>query len=161
MLLVAFIKNSLKCFRISAAYFVGHLAVCDSLYNLSFMVYLSLNYVNIVVRVFLSISFYSSMVTMFSIALDRFLMIAYPFKHRILISERKMVVWIATIWFLSSVHPVERIFVYNHKDVRIESGIGSVLITLTGILYAKTYFALRKQNKSMVGKVRTHLAKAF
>ena len=77
MLLVAFINNPLKCFRNSAAYLLGNLAVCDSLYNLSFMVSISLNYVNKFVAFFLFISFYSSMVTMFSIALDRFLMITY------------------------------------------------------------------------------------
>ena len=70
-------------------------------------------------------------------------------------SEKKMIAWIAMIWFLSFVHPIKRIFVYSHNDFRIKPGIGSVLIILTGIAYAKTYFALRQQNKSMVGKKAT------
>ena len=59
------------------------------------------------------------------------------------------------IWFVSSVHSIKRIFVYNDNDIRVKPEIGSVLIILTGILYAKTYFALRKQNKSMVSKKAT------
>lgn len=152
MLLIAFIKNPLKCFRNSAAYLVGNLAVSDSMYNLFLMVNISLNHANNIADHFLFISFYSSMTTIFSIALDRFLMITYPFKHRILMSKRRMAVWIAIIWFVSSVHAVKRIFVTSDNDGRIKPGIGSVLIILTGILYGKTYLALRRQNKSMAGK---------
>ena len=152
MLLIAFIKNPLKCFRNSAAYLVGNLAVSDSIYNLFLMVNISLNHRKNIADHFLFISFYSSMTTIFSIALDRFLMITYPFKHRILMSKRRMAVWIAIIWFVSSVHAVKRIFVTSDNDGRIKPGIGSVLIILTGILYCKTYLALRRQNKSMAGK---------
>ena len=152
MLLIAFIKNPLKCFRNSAAYLVGNLAISDSLYCLSFMVNISLEHMNNIVDHFESISFYSSMVTIFSIALDRFLMIRYPFKHRILMSGKKMAAWIAIIWFVSSVHPLKRIFVTNDIDTRVKPGIGSGLIILTGILYGKTYLALKRQNRSIAGK---------
>ena len=151
MLLIAFIKNPLKCFRNSAAYLVGNLAVSDSLYSLSFMISISLSQVNNIVDHFQSISFYSSMATIFSIALDRFLMIIYPFKHRILMSDKKMAVWIVIIWFLSCLHSVKRIFVKDRVDYLVKSGIGSMLIVLTGILYGGTYFTLRKQSRSMVG----------
>ena len=152
MLLIAFIKNPLKCFRNSAAYLVGNLAVSDLIYNLFLMVNISLNHTENIANHFLFVSFYSSMTTIFSIALDRFLMITYPFKHRILMSKRRMAVWIASIWFVSSVHSVKRIFVTSDNDGRIKPGIGSVLIILTGIVYVKTYLALRRQNKSMAGK---------
>ena len=66
-----------------------------------------------------------------------------------------MAVWIAIIWFVSSVHPVKRIFVTNDIDTRLKPGIGSVLIILTGILYGKTYLALIKQNILMAGKKPT------
>ena len=152
MLLIAFVKNPLKCFRNSAAYLVGNLAVSDSIYNVFLMVSISLNHRKNIVDHFVFISFYSSMTTIFSIALDRFLMITYPFKHRILMSKRRMAVWIAIIWFVSSLHAVKQIFVTSDNDSRIKPGIGSVLVILTGILYGKTYLALRRQNKSMAGK---------
>ena len=66
-----------------------------------------------------------------------------------------MAVWIAIIWFVSSVHPVKKIFVTNDIDTRVKPGIGSTLIILTGILYGKTYLAFRRQNKLMAGKKAT------
>ena len=105
------------------------------------------------------VSFYSSMLTIFSIALDRYLMITYPFKHRFLMSGKKMAIWIAFIWFLSSVHPVKNIFIRNENDVNAKPGVGLVFILFTAVLYGKTYFALRKQARSMIGKKTTFSSK--
>jgi hypothetical protein len=68
-------------------------------------------------------------------------------------SEKKMAIWIALIWFLSSVHPVKNIFIRNENDANATKlGIGLVLVLFTAVLYGKTYFALRKQARSMIGK---------
>ncbi|CAB3980912.1 phosphatidylinositol 4-kinase PIK1a [Paramuricea clavata] len=64
-----------------------------------------------------------------------------------------MAIWIALIWFLSSVHPVKNIFIRNENDANATKlGIGLVLVLFTAVLYGKTYFALRKQARSMIGK---------
>ena len=151
MLLIAFVKNPLKCFRNSATYLVGNLALSDLFCNVLFMVNISLSSEHEIAYPLFNISFYSSMWTIFSIALDRFLMITYPFKHRILMSDKKMGVWIVIIWFLSCIHPLKMIFVPDKFDSMAKLGAGSVLIILTGLLYSRTYFTLRKQNRSMVG----------
>ena len=151
MLLIAFVKNPLKCFRNSATYLVGNLALSDLFCNVLFMVNISLSSEHEIAYRLFNISFYSSMWTIFSIALDRFLMITYPFKHRILMSDKKMGVWIVIIWFLSCIHPLKMIFVPDKFDSMAKLGAGSVLIILTGLLYSRTYFTLRKQNRSMVG----------
>ena len=153
MLLIAFIKDPLKCFRNSATYLVGNLALSDLLVGLVLLTRTFLESENAVVVFLHLFSFYSSMWTIFSIALDRYLMITYPFKHRFLMSEKKMAIWIALIWFLSSVHPVKNIFIRNENDANATKlGIGLVLVLFTAVLYGKTYFALRKQARFMIGK---------
>ena len=151
MLLIAFFKDPLKCFRNSATYLVGNLAFSDMLYSLIMMTSIAYSSKDAIVQFLIFFSFYSSMLTIFSIALDRFLMITYPFKHRILMSGKRMGIWIAFIWLLSAIHPVKKIFMLNEGDAPVKSGMGMILIILTGVLYGKTYFALKKQNKSMVG----------
>ena len=159
MLLIAFIKDPLKCFRNSATYLVGNLALSDLLLNLMLITGMFLESENEVVVFLQYVSFYSSMLTIFSIALDRYLMITYPFKHRFLMSLKKMAIWIAFIWFLSSVHPVKNIFIRNENDVNAKPGVGLVFILFTALLYGKTYFALRKQARSMIGKKTTFSSK--
>ncbi|CAB3980913.1 Hypothetical predicted protein [Paramuricea clavata] len=66
-----------------------------------------------------------------------------------------MAIWIAFIWFLSSVHPVKNIFIRNENDAKAKPGIGLVLVLFTAVVYGKTYFALRKQARSMIGKKTT------
>ena len=151
MLLIAFVKDPLKCFRNSATYLVGNLALSDLSYNVLFMVNMSLSFEHGIAYLMLYVLFYSSLATIFSIALDRFLLITYPFKHRILMSDKKMAAWIAFIWFLSFIHTLKKIFVQDIYDDLIKPGIGSLMIILTGILYGKAYFTLKKQSRSMVG----------
>ena len=159
MLLIAFMKDPLKCFRNSATYLVGNLAFSDLLVDLMFIIATFLESENAVVVFLQYVSFYSSMWTIFSIALDRYLMITYPFKHRFLMSGKKMAIWIAFIWFLSSVHPVKKIFFRNENDANAKPGVGSVLVLLTAVVYGKTYFVLRKQARSMIGKKTTFSSK--
>ena len=153
MLLVAFIKDPLKCFRNSATYLVGNLALSDLGYNIMFMATISVgNSRNGIVEFLQYLSFYSSVLTIFSISLDRCLMIVYPFKHRFLMSGKIMALWIAFIWLLSSIHPMQRLFDSKDAVDVIKPGVGTTLISLTTIAYGKTYFALKKQAKSMLGK---------
>ena len=152
MLLIAFVKDPLKCFRNPAAYLVGNLALSDMVFNVLFVAFVTQNIENDIADFFMYFSFYSSMATIFSISLDRFLMITYPFKHRILMSKKKMAVWIAVIWCLSSVHPFKKVFAPSDFDAIVKPCFGSVSIILTGILYGRTYFALKKQSTSMLGR---------
>ncbi len=152
MLLFAFIKDPLKCFRNSATYLVGNLAFSDFLYNVANIAPINQTSEHQVIKLLKYFSFYLSMLTIASIALDRYLMIAYPFKHRIFMSGNKMAVWIAFVWLLSSIHPIVKITISDGSDHLIKAGVGLGLIILTGILYGKIYFKLRKQAKAMFGK---------
>ena len=60
--------------------------------------------------------------------------------------------WIAFIWVVSSVHPILRAIVPEKTPHLLKQGTGVVLMILTGILYAKTYFSVKKQARLMAGK---------
>ena len=151
MLLIAFIKDPLKCFRNSATYLVGNLAISDLTFSVAHFASIDKESRNFTVGFLLHFSFYSSMLTIFSIALDRCLMIIYPFKHRILMSKSKMVVWIGFVWLICCIHPLAKIFIKSSSDKMIRSGIGFMLIILTAVLCAKAYYVLRKQALSLSG----------
>ena len=152
MLLIAFVKDPLKCFRNSATYLVGSLALSDVLFSVGIAATIGLGAANRMLVFVNYFSLYSSMLAIFSIALDRYLMITFPFKHRLLMSGNKMAMWIAFIWFLSSIHPVKKVLMPSKTDNTVKSGICLFFIILTALLYGKTYFALKKQAKSMAGK---------
>ena len=85
LLLVAFIKDPLKCFRNSGTYLVINLSVSDCLTSL--LCLLS----NVIVRIssHLILLYFShwtcvvSFVSIASISIDRFLMVTSPIKHHI------------------------------------------------------------------------------
>jgi hypothetical protein len=154
MLLIALIKDPLKCFRNSGTYLVGNLAFSDMLFSLVLLVNL-LKPDEKIGNCLQFFAFYSSMITIFSIALDRFLMVNYPFKHRFLMSGKKMMLWIAGIWCISAVHPIKLFLWPNKGDKPVKSSIGAILIIITGVIYCKMYFVLKKQQKSMAGKKNT------
>ena len=152
MLLIALVKDPLKCFRNSATYLIGNLALSDLIFNSSMIPYeFAVTYSEgfTVLRYF---SNYSSMGTIFSIALDRYFMVCHPFKHRLFMSGNRMALWIGMVWLLSSVHPIKMNFAPNKIDQKIKPCVGLILIILTAVFYGKTYYLLRKQAKSMLGK---------
>jgi hypothetical protein len=144
------VKDPLKCFRNSATYLVGNLALSDLVFSVANLTQIDQELKNASFFFLLYFSFYSSMLTIFSIALDRYLMITYPFRHRILMSKGKISVWIVFVWLLSSIHAIKKALVPSHSDILVRSAIGIMLVILTAILYVKTYVALKQQARSML-----------
>ena len=152
MLLTALIRDPLKCFRNSSTYLIGNLCVSDMILPMFIMV---IPYTeHLVVEFFIYTLFYSSMLTIFSIAVDRYVITVHPFKHRILMSGRKSALWICANWVLSTIHPVERfLFGYGRFDMIAKSTICLILMALTCIFYAKTYLTLRTQAKTTMDEL--------
>ena len=151
MLLIAIIKDPLKCFRNSATYLVTNLAISDLLFNSAFLLKRFQNFNNMFIVFLQVLSFYLSLGTIFSISLDRFLIITFPFKHRVLMSANKMAIWIGLIWFSSLVPTILNIFAPDKSD-KVKAAIGSILILLSSLLYGRAYFVLREQARSMADK---------
>ena len=158
LLLVAFIKDPLKCFRNSATYLVINLTVSDCLtclvaplHNVSLFatVYPSGRQL-----IYTQLIFWfgtTSMVSITSISIDRFLTIAYPLKHRILVRGKAMIIWLAIIWIVSSYTFVLKMFRVHLEGSRgiIVKNIPSTIVIFSSILYASTYYKLKKQSRNM------------
>ena len=153
-LIIAFIKDPIKCFKNSGTYLVVNLAASDFLVCLitptkccipknwhwqwprHLVVFSSMNV---------------SILTIASISLDRFFLIVYPFKHRGLTRGKKIFVWLACIWLIGSAYPAKN-FVFSVKTdvdtyIRILTQILPVLFA--SVVYGLTYYALKKQSQNL------------
>ena len=109
LLLVAFLRDPLKCFRNSATYLVANLAISDCA---TCLISLSLHFILTKFGREFTLEFCYhwfvtvSCVSIASISIDRFLMIAYPIKHRILMEGRVMILWMAVIYIHTYIHKI-------------------------------------------------------
>ena len=158
LLLVAFIKDPLKCFRNSGTYLVMNLAVSDCLISL----YYSFMHVelNLSTRLFFPPIFYLflnwfksvSFVSITSISIDRFLIVAYPMKYRILMKGKVMILWIAAVWIMCCVIPLFLVLsdIRETKSSEILKIICNVIvIALSAVMYSSTYRKLKKQSRNI------------
>ena len=125
LLPLAFFKDPLKCFRNSTTHFVTNLSISDCLTCLFAL--LTANEMiaeNRKIILFLIESFAGvSLVSLTSISIDRFLMVAYPIKHRILMKGKVIVLCLAVIWIfgcsLSGITPLfgrqNKIYIYLQR----------------------------------------------
>ena len=145
LLLVAFIKDPLKCFRNVGTCLVVNLAISDFLYcclaTLRYTDAESSLHLIFCLRYFVS----ASVLTIASVSLDRFLMVAHPFKHRFLMKRKVMIVWVAVIWILSLVYLLIILFSKNDVYDIVMQSLVVLVILFTAILYAFTYYKLKKQ----------------
>jgi hypothetical protein len=153
LLLIAFNKDPLKCFINSGTYLVMNLSVSDLLTCL-FVPFFRDIVITGLDSVFdlLYLSFESaSLISIASISIDRFLIVAHPLKHRYLIKERKvMVLWLSGIWLGSSTLPILRLFYGDkRKDTLPINCSGVIVIILSAVMYAATYSKLKKHSKNI------------
>lgn len=151
LLLIAFIKDPLKCFRNSATYLVANLAVSDLMMS-SCGPYLTWVLHSRSLRSIIDISFGVSVITIISIAADRWLMVTYPFKHRYLMNGKKIIIWITFNWILSLVRGVQQDTAFAGANVykfSIDTYLGVAIILVTGFLYVLTSISLRKQTRNL------------
>ena len=158
LLLVVFIKDPLKCFRNSGTYLVMNLAVSDCLLCLlaSFLhVLKELNRTEYSHPVFQSLTFLFpcvSSVSITSVSLDRFLIVAFPIKHRILIKGKVLVSWIAAIWIVGCIIPVLQWLPINSHMMDKSQPVkifAVIAIMLSAVMYSSTYYKLKKQSRNI------------
>ena len=153
LLLLAFFKDPLKCFRNSATHFVTNLSISDCLTCLFALFFDITEYYmtpeNHEIISFLIESFACvSLVSLTSISIDRFLMVAYPIKHRILMKGKVIVLCVAVIWiFGCSLSGITLLFGRQNKIYIYHSG--AVAVTLSAVIYAATYHKLKKQSRNI------------
>ena len=151
LLLIVFIKDPLKCFRNSATYLVANLAVSDLIASL-IGPYLIL-FRHWILYIITVIALGVSLVAIVSIAADRYLMVAYPFKHHYLMSGKKIIIWITIVWILISSCGVAAFFLFPMSaysfSVDICVAVAVAIVTVTGVLYVLTCISLRRQTRNL------------
>ena len=151
LLLVAFIKDPLKCFRNSGTYLVMNLSVSDCLPCLlypSLRVYpkMYLIYAILIVPWLTTVS----LLSITSISIDRFLIVAYPVKYRTIMTGKVMVPWLTAIWIVSCVIPAWTKFSESESSTKISErahlAFSVILIILSSVMYSSTYYKLKRQS---------------
>ena len=155
LLLVVFIKDPLKCFRNSGTYLVMNLAVSDCLLCLltSFLhIEHRTEYSHPVFQSFMLLFPCVSFVSITSVSLDRFLIVAFPIKHRILLKGKVLVSWIAAIWIVGCVIPVLQWLPINSHMMDKSQAVkifAVISIILSAVMYTSTYYKLKKQSRNI------------
>ena len=154
LLLVALVKDPLKCFRNSGLYLIVNLSISDLLtcacvpFFLHSIVIAGLDQV---VKLFV-VSFGNvSFISIASISIDRFLLVAYPLKHREIINGcRVMILWLSGIWLSGCALPTLHLF-YGHERTNMLAiyCFGTSVILYSVVMYAITYLTLKKHSKNI------------
>lgn len=107
LLLTAFFKDPLKCFKNFGTILVITLAMSDFLMCLISPFLLCVRVTSWLVSFKFPTYFVMnvSVVTMYWISIDRFLLVAYPLRHHYLMKNRKMEKWPSCIWLVNAFYP--------------------------------------------------------
>ena len=156
LLLAAFIKDPLKCFRNNGTYLIINLAVSDfivCLYGLWKINFTPTEHLESTGSVCYSVS----VITIFSISLDRYIIVNYPLRHRVLMDTKVMAGWIVLIWVLGTMYFLKWLmFGMSAKDKAIVNYAFSSLILLAVLLYTGAYFSLKKQSRDISSQNSTN-----
>ena len=88
--------------------------------------------------------------TITSISIDRFLLIAYAIKHSCLINGKVLIIWPACIWLLGITIPAKEVIFGNQSyDWMSISCFIAITVIPSAVMYALTYFKLKKQSRKM------------
>ena len=155
LLLYAFCKDPLNCFKNSGIFLVINLTLSDLLMCLVGPVYASVNHDAIDIG-FKTVRFIAyalvavSILTISSISIDRFLLVAYPIKHSYLMKGKVLIIWPACIWLIGITIPAkEVIFGKQSYDSIALSCFIAIVVVFSAVMYALTYVKLRKQSRNM------------
>jgi hypothetical protein len=152
LLLIAFKKDPLKCFRNSGTYLVMNLSVCDCL-ACAFAPFFNAVKISGRFQIFECIVLWStsaSLLSILSISIDRYFMVAFPLRRHVLMDGKVTVVWLAAVWIISCTLPVLRVYDGNRTDHHIQKyTFGTITIILSAMFYVCTYRKLKKQSKNI------------
>ena len=159
LLLVAFIKDPLRYFRNSGTHLVMSLSVSDCLWcllTLASKVSPRIS-TDVIVRYFIILLASVSFITIASISLDRFWMVASPIRHRILMKGKVVILWIAAIWIINILISLF-LFISDVNTTTAVQGVCaySVIVILSSVMYSSTYYKLKKQSRNMALHNSTH-----
>ena len=155
LLLYAFARDPLKCFKNLGMALVINLAIadfpacCTKLLYYFFQMF-DFTGAKFLYEVFGRIVGQVSFFTILSISIDRFLLVVFPIRHRCWIKKKVLTAWLSLIWLLSVLYSLQRfIFSEEQKDEKLlYEGFTAALFLLSTVAYASVYIVLKKQVKN-------------
>jgi hypothetical protein len=96
LLFTCLLKDPLKCFRNSATYLIANLVLSDFITCSAGLIRMT------TIFYVWNTAMLVSLLSVFSIAIDRYVLTVHPFKHRVLLNGRRIAIWILSLWLLSS-----------------------------------------------------------
>ena len=92
-----------------------------------------------------------SIITIISISIDRFQLVAYPIKHYYFIKGKVLTTWPACIWLTSIIIPTKRQIFGERSSYHLFAihSTAAIIGILSAVLYTFTYFKLKKQSRNM------------
>ncbi len=150
LLITAFIKDPLNCFKKTGTYLIKNLAVSD------FLACLFASISRCVPRKWywgLQFAMWSSIevsiLTIASISFDRFLMVVYPLKYRVFMQGKVVLVWLVCIWLFGSAFPMKAFLVSTgNSDPVIMNILETAFILFANVMYGFTYYKLTRQSEN-------------
>ena len=150
LLFICLLKDPLKCFRNSATYLIANLALSDFITCSAGLLIRMTWKISITIFYVWNTAMLVSLLSIFSIAIDRYVLTVHPFKHRVLLNGRRIAIWILSLWLLSSWLLVKDLtFGTSQIDTQIYDTIFIVISLVTGLIYVLTYLSLRKQRQNI------------
>ena len=154
LLLYAFGKDPLKCFKNLKMSFIINLAIADFLVCLISpcgLLVKNVTGVSPIVEFAARSCGNASLLTIASISVDRFLMVVYPIVHRQWTNRKKIAIWLSCIWLISICYALKR-FIFgveqNYEEL-VYGGLAAALFLLAAVSYASVYIALKRQSKNI------------
>ena len=160
LLVIALIKDPLKCFKNSGTYFFINLSVSDlltSLYGFSLLHKAIFTSEFKMVTKFLTLTIgIVSFATMASVSIDRFLLVAYPLKHHQLLTRKVMILWLLVIWISGIALPMSGLFFDYQMSLMLTINCLDISLVLFSVaMYAITYSTLKKHSKNIAQRNAT------
>jgi hypothetical protein len=151
MLLIAFLKDPLKCFRNSAVYLVANLSVADLCVCVRSLLTIVLDPEMISMEFLAHSTIVASLLSILSIAIDRYFMVSHPIKHRLYTGKKMMILWVAFIWILSSTESIKQLIMDKESsyDDLVRNCCYMLIALGTFTFNIATFKHLRKQSKSL------------
>ena len=78
-----------------------------------------------------------SVITLALIAIERFVIVAYPFKHRLFMNGKVVSACLVCIWLLSCIHPAKELIFgfYDHDFIILTYQFAATLVILATVIY--------------------------
>ena len=95
-------------------------------------------------------STFASLASILSISIDRFLLVAFPIRHRVLVTGKVVIMWLAAVWISSFVLPIAMLFYGLNPYYRFfKYAFCKIIIILWIVIYVFTYYKLKEQSSNI------------